>query len=209
MVNLLKFGLRGSVFAGILAAALPAGAITITFDTDAGGSPLVAPSAFGLTIPLTTLYTPLGVTFSGVNGVSGSILNVGSNFGIGTVSGDNFLAFNDFSTATIERIDFANPQASVDLFVGVGNGNSSTFTLRAFDSGDNQLAIDSATPGDGIYAHLFVTNPNIAYVTVATEGPTMVIDDLTFNATVPEPASLALLGAGLVSLGAVRRRRKA
>ena len=34
-----------------------------------------------------------------------------------------------------------------------------------------------------------------------------VVDDLTFSSAVSEPASLALLGAGLLGLGLVRRKR--
>ncbi len=34
------------------------------------------------------------------------------------------------------------------------------------------------------------------------------VDSVTFSSSVPEPASLALVGVGLVGLGLVRRRRK-
>jgi hypothetical protein len=39
-------------------------------------------------------------------------------------------------------------------------------------------------------------------------GPYAVVDDLTFSAPVPEPGTWAMLGAGVLVLGAMTRRRK-
>lgn len=39
------------------------------------------------------------------------------------------------------------------------------------------------------------------------EGPNVAIDDITVNASVPVPATIALLGLGLVGIGAARRKQ--
>jgi hypothetical protein len=56
-----------------------------------------------------------------------------------------------------------------------------------------------ASPGDQF-------NGNVDNFTIGTADGTTTFD---FEPSVPEPASLALLGAGLAGLGVVRRRRKA
>ncbi len=74
---------------------------TINFDTDAYGNPISAPAIFFDTTALTTLYEPLGVTFSASGGSinGGAILNaLKSNFGVTALSGTNFLAFNPEGT---------------------------------------------------------------------------------------------------------------
>jgi hypothetical protein len=53
---------------------------------------------------------------------------------------------------------------------------------------------------------------NLAAIEVGQEGDALsseyYVDDLTIDATVPEPASMALLGVGLLGLGFIRQRRR-
>jgi hypothetical protein len=121
------------------------------------------------------------------------------------VSGSNFLAFNTQADSQTEKASFASPQGEVELFAGTGD-ETDTFTLDAYAADNSLLASDVATPGRGIYADLSVSADDIAYVTFSTNGVTMVVDNLSYSAAVPEPASMLLLGAGLASLGAVRRK---
>jgi len=68
----------------------------------------------------------------------------------------------------------------------------------SFEKGDIPLS--------GVYSHLFVTKD--IYVGAALGGATISYVDQTFK-TVPEPASLAVLGAGLLGIGFIRRRQAA
>ncbi len=89
-----------------------AGQVLISFDTDALGKALNAPSDFNDATALTNLYAPLGIHFSGPSTFDGgAILNAGAvpsppeddnspggppqpDFGVFAHSGTNVLAFN-------------------------------------------------------------------------------------------------------------------
>ena len=185
-----------------LAATLPASAAVIDFDgTGASGLFLTAPT-------LSDYYAPLGVTFSGAGGVGGSILNQSAELGFMARSGTDFLALNtEGGTGQAERISFASEQHSVAIHAATyGEG---TFTLTAFDVAGNVLAfVTQAATRD--WQALTLNHAGIRSVVV--EGTTIGwgLDDLSFEgnaALVPEPAGLALFGAGLLGLVGVRRKR--
>jgi hypothetical protein len=189
---------------------------TINFDVNSNGIPIAAPSLFAETTRLTTLYSPLGVTFSGPGGNNGgAILDEGGNFGVNARSGRNFLAFNrvvamsDGGFATDpETITFAVPEQTVSIYAAGGN-TTDTFVMNAFDATNSlvgtstvssqQFALVSTTAGGGI-THVVLTQ---------TGDSIFVYDDLSFTAmpnSQPEPAGVSVLGIG-AAMALVRRRR--
>ena len=188
----------------------------INFDSDAYGNPINAPLDFNLTTSLTTLYSPLGVTFSAPGGSQngGAILNVGSSFGVSARSGTNFLAFNPDSSLANggipmdpETIDFASAESLVTLYAATGQNGTASFELEGYLEGV-LVASSSATSTSG-YVPLSVSFPGgmNRVVLSGDAGRPFVVDDLSFQ-SVPEPSTLALLGAGGLGLiGWAWRRR--
>jgi hypothetical protein len=136
-----------------------------------------APTLFNDTAPLTTLYTPQGVTFSGPTaGQGGAILNV-STFSISGHTAPNGLAFNT-STYGIdpETLTFDPPVALVRFAAGGGSG---AFSVTAFDSA--MVMVDSAavtvTPA---MQNVELSAASISRVVI--DGPAVfVVDNLYFE----------------------------
>jgi hypothetical protein len=187
--------------ASIAAATTQASATTIDFETG-------APSLFIQTTALTTYYSGLGVTFSGVNGYGGSILNQAGNFGINARSGVDFLAFNTgVGSGNIEQVTFASPVSNFQIYVGVGGSQS--YFAESYTSGGSLIQSTSVTPADGVYGELSLSGGSIGYVQFGTNGSVFVADDLSFNTSrgVPEMSTWTMLLAGFAGLGLAGYRR--
>jgi hypothetical protein len=199
---------------GIVAA--DCAAVVINFDTDPGGNPVVAPTTFAATVPLTTLYSSIGVTFSGPTSLNGGAILSGGGFGVNPRSLPNFLAFNNTTTTPMqngglprdpETIDFATPISSVSIFAS-GGGQATTFRMDAFDSGGG--LITSTTGGNlgGQYVQLSIpslaTPASRVVLTQTGADNAFLYDDLEFT-FIPEPAGLALAGA--LGMALLNRRR--
>jgi hypothetical protein len=193
----------------------------INFDVDSNGNPVNAPSNFSSTTRLTTLYSSLGVIFSGPGGNDGgAILNQSSNFGVSALSTPNFLAFNHDSFLNDggiprgpETATFSFDVSTVSIFAS-GGGNASTFQLQAFDIGNNLIGTDTQSSGAGAFVQLSLGVAGIrSIVLTQTNGDnTYVYDDLFFvGAAVPEPTTWALIGAVTLGTGVYtwKKRRQA
>jgi hypothetical protein len=123
----------------------------------------------------------------------------------------NYIGPVDFSNIDI-LITLSQPTSEIGL--GLLAGSSNNFTLRALGTSANVIASYSVTvPGDGVSAFN-------AYYAIQDTAATMKsleivgnggIDDLQFlsaGASAPEPASLALVGAGILGLGVLAKRRR-
>jgi hypothetical protein len=199
------------------ALALSAGAsraATINFDIDAFGSPITPPPNFLATVPLTTLYSPIGVTFSGPAALSGdAILNDLGAFGVSARSGTNFLAFNGDAlyqsgglASDPETVTFSTLMSNVSIWAS-GGGNSATFVMNAFDASNALVGSNTINPAASTYGQLLVSYaPGISYVTLTESNGdgSFVYDDLGFT-QVPEPASAVLAVLSILAGG--RRRR--
>ncbi len=114
---------------------------------------------------------------------------------------------------------FSTPVAAVGLTGGFFNAAAST-TIEAYDSNGNVLGyITNSTTGFEFYGLFDSASADIAGISFFITGDEPAgfeIDNLTFGLAddvvpptdVPEPASLALFGLGLATIGLLRRARR-
>lgn len=123
----------------------------------------------------------------------------------------NYIGPQDFSNIDIL---ITLGQSTSEIGVGLLAGSSNNFTLRALGVNSNVVATYTVTvPSDGVsafnaYYAIQDTAATIRSLEIVGNGG---IDDLQFlssGASAPEPASFALLGGGLLGVGALALKRR-
>jgi hypothetical protein len=111
------------------------------------------------------------------------------------------------------RMDFTNQDGS---YFTIGYASQSTFYLEAYDAFD--VLIDQEIGASNLSSPMnFLTvnssSNNIAYIMIHDTGNYFTVDNMSGDATgvvspsIPEPATMILVGLGLLGMGAKLRKR--
>jgi hypothetical protein len=153
------------------------------------------------------------ITTNGYNVTSDNMSSYGT--GNWNMSGDVFAWLGTSQGAG--RIDFVNKDGG---FFTTGYSSEHTFYVEAYDEFNNLLdvatgAANTQNFGGTSLDYLTVSSAmdNIAYVMVHDNGNFFLVDNMSGDATdisspgVPEPATMALFGLGLIGMGTRLRKR--
>jgi hypothetical protein len=167
-----------------------AGATLETFNSTATGDYASITLGSGVTVIGNGSPMTIDSTWTSAYGISGQSLN------------------NSNSSPTSFDLIFSSTISAFGIWGGAVNN---PWVYSAYDASNN--LIESITTSGACCGPMFfgIANSNIKRVNLNGFGDWVIFDNLYFvsGSTVPEPASLALVGLGLIGVAAIRRRKNA
>jgi hypothetical protein len=185
---------------GLLAVATPTQGAMLHFDDITGGANALMPASYG------------GFSFSSNWAVESDTEYALYGNTYGSPSG-NYAAFNNAGVLNVSLSSGADFDFNGAYFTGWASNNSfasftsTSITVQGFNNGNFVGSAGMALSANG-YTWLSANLLGVDELQFFSSGNGQwwLMDNFTVNETVPEPASLVLLGSGL--LGAIRLRRR-
>lgn len=180
------------------------------------GLMLISGVAANATVLTFDEFNGANVTYVGTYDSNGFRITGGTISGIGSAYSSVFATGALFDNSpdgaiTLRRIDGgAFSLDSIDMTRFPGYSGGAPINMLAFDASDVQ--VDSASfvlPDSTAFNHYDIGFANVYKVTWTQAFAYHAFDNITLDASVPEPATLMLVGLGLAGIGAARRRQPA
>lgn len=189
--------------AAMLAVGPTASADIINFEEFTG------PSTFAAAGPMQTLTIPTSIGNVIVTG--GVILTGATNLPADETSVYGTAYFGD--PTLLNTITLTFPANIINFFLNLYNGQTYPDTFTASDNLGNSTTVTIApNTSSGVSLISFPAAGDVVTITTADPSWDFFIDNVGFDQptpTTPEPATLALLGTGLLGLFGWRQRRRA